>query len=77
MSKRKRYPKTPWSALARARGYKQERDLLEDLYVKTGLSIQQVADHLNRSYTDVKYQLTMNGIALRERGGPNRRRADG
>ena len=66
----------PITYTVRRLGYRNEREMLDDLYVRTGLSIRQVAAQLGRSYTDTKYRLTINGFGLRGRGGPNNRGAD-
>lgn len=80
MTKKQRKPKpkgnaaVPMNKIVRRMGYRNEREMFDDLYDRGGLSIREIASRIGRSYTAIKYRLTVNGFGLRDRGGPNRRK---
>lgn len=65
-----------WNATTRENGYNSEREMLEDLYEKSGISIRALGIVLGKPYATVKYRLEMHGFRLRSRGGPNHTRED-
>ena len=57
--------------LVRDFGYRNESEMLTDLYDKNGLSVRVLAGMLETTYSNVLYRLKKHGISLRARGGPN------
>ncbi len=52
-------------------GYRNEAEMLNDLYERNGLSVRRIAEMLQSEYSNVLYRLKKHGIMLRGRGGPN------
>lgn len=61
-----------WDPIAKVIGYDNEREMLEDLYGKQGLSYQQLADVLGYSRGNVRRRILSYGIEPAKRGGAQR-----
>lgn len=62
-----------WQPIAETLGYKSEREMLEDLYVTQGFSIQDLAVKLGYARNNIRRRLLIHGFELRSRGGKNNR----
>lgn len=60
-----------WTDYARSIGYSSERDMLEDMYLKQGLSLSQICARIGCGLHTVNRHLDMLGISKRPRGGCN------
>jgi len=65
-------PQINWEDIARARGYHDERDMLERMYAVWTVS--QMGRELDCSLYTVLYHLRKHGIVRRKRGGPYHRK---
>lgn len=60
-----------WEAVATTLGYRNEAEMLVDMYVVKTMSIAQIRDRLGYAHNAVRERLLILGIKLRKRGGPN------
>jgi hypothetical protein len=60
-----------WTDYARSIGYSSERDMLEDMYLKQGLSLSQICVRIGCGLHTVNRHLNDLGISKRSRGGCN------
>lgn len=60
-----------WDDLARSIGYRDERDMLEDMYERERMPISEIASRLGAGTATINRRLNLLGIAKRTRGGPN------
>lgn len=60
-----------WTPIANTLGYKDEVEMLQDLYVTQGFSVEDLAKRLGYSKNNVRRRLLFNDIPLRGRGGRN------
>lgn len=59
-----------WDGLALYMGYKDEVDMLTDLYVRKGLSAREIGEKVEMGQPTVLRRLRLAGIDRRARGGP-------
>lgn len=64
-------PKKEWNIVFEALGYASEKAMLEDLYTKQGMSVNELSEHLGYSRNSIRLRLVDHRIKLRSRGGPN------
>lgn len=62
--------KTEWDQIATSIGYKDEKEMFEDLYIRCGMSIKDIADRTGFSTTAVRRHIKMHNIQTRKQGGP-------
>ena len=60
-----------WQELAESFGFKNERDMLESLYLDRKLSLSRIGKYLGFTMMNIKYRLEKLSIERRSRGGPN------
>ncbi len=61
-----------WFDIYHGLGYESEFNMLHDLYVEQGMSLNEIAGLLKRSVQTIRIHLDASGIKRRPRGGPNR-----
>lgn len=60
-----------WDTLAKTRGYANEKEMWEGLYVNKIMSIRQLSQLLNFGSATIARRLELCGIKKKGRGGPN------
>jgi hypothetical protein len=60
-----------WDPIAHTLGYKHEVAMLLDLYVVQHLSMEEMARKLGYSKGNIRKRLTIMGVTIKGRGGPN------
>jgi hypothetical protein len=60
-----------WEPIAATLGYKNEKVMLQDLYITQGMSVSMLVKKLGFAQNNVRSHLIANGIQPRSRGGPN------
>ena len=63
--------KKEWNIVFEALGYESEKAMLEDLYVKQGMSVNDLSRHLGYSRNSIRLRLVEHKIKTRSRGGAN------
>jgi len=60
-----------WQKIAENSGFKNEREMLESLYLDRKYSLSQIGKKLGFTMMNIKYRLEKLNIERRSRGGPN------
>jgi len=62
---------TDWNCFARSLGYKDERDMMEDMYANQRLPISEIANRIKVGTATISRRLSLLGVDKRSRGGAN------